>query len=102
MSETVPSERSTRRQLTDVETRKLRGLLNSVPIVSVERRSWNAPGGRTMLNEICRLQELGVPLKWIAQDLGIPYDSMESAVSYYQRGSNRRNTPGRRRRARGG
>lgn len=56
-------------KLTDRQAKTLHSKLARVP---TERRSWASPEGQAFIAELDALVEAGVPITWIADELGIP------------------------------
>jgi hypothetical protein len=57
-------------------------LLNGIAIDY--RRDWHSPEGRKFLSYVCELQDAGIALAWLADDIGMAQTALYSLVHRYR------------------
>jgi hypothetical protein len=70
---------------TDAQLRQLRGLLDGIPVA--QRYDWTSPAGQTFLAHVRTTTERGVPVSWLAQELGLTQNNLHVLLSRYREGA---------------
>jgi hypothetical protein len=64
---------------------KLRRLYEQVPTQTRVHHEWDSPGGRAFLSYVIALSADDVPLRWMAQELGLDDRVLQQSISRPQR-----------------
>ena len=87
---------STQRQRirpTDDQVQRLRHLFDGVPVA--HRYDWNSGEGQTFIAHVRAIANHGVPISWLARDLGLSPNTLHVLLSRHRQGAarNKRGSP---------
>lgn len=69
---------------TPAQIKQLRGLFDGIPVA--QRYDWSSPEGRRFLTYVRSIAADGVPVSWLAHELGVPPNHLHVLLSRYRVG----------------
>lgn len=70
---------------TAAQLQQLRGLLDGIPVA--QRYDWTSPAGQDFLAHVRAVADRGVPVSWLAQELGLQQNNLHVLLSRYREGA---------------
>jgi hypothetical protein len=70
---------------TEGQVMALRDLLDGVPVA--HRHEWGTRAGQAFLTEVRSTVDRGVPISWLAQELGLSENQLRVVLSRYREGA---------------
>lgn len=86
--------------LSVAQRKDLEHALSEVETKTIVQYDWKSEEGQLFIKELRKVQLSGVPLPWIAKELGVSVSSLNGAIGYWERNSATRGSVRRMRQAR--